>query len=158
MMGKTGCNSPCDSCHVAILQEGGVLVKLNGMCPYLFKFALHGLVDIRLAMIILAGSLFGIQLGAVGTTYVKPFIIKLVMGVIMVIILFSRGLMVPVYMAQLGLIQPIAEGTVKILKNTSFAIMVFALFSGAFIVLKSIWSGLMAERKMSKEVLKHREV
>lgn len=123
-----------------------------------FKFALHGLVDIRLAMIILAGSLFGIQLGAVGTTYVKPFIIKLVMGVIMVIILFSRGLMVPVYMAQLGLIQPIAEGTVKILKNTSFAIMVFALFSGAFIVLKSIWSGLMAERKMSKEALKHREV
>ena len=97
-------------------------------------------------------------MGCVPVYSVKPFIIKLVMGVIMVIILFSRGLMVPVYMAQLGLIQPIAEGTVKILKNTSFAIMVFALFSGAFIVLKSIWSGLMAERKMSKEVLKHREV
>ena len=43
-----------------------------------FKYALHGLVDIRLAMIILAGSLFGIQLGAMGTTYVKPFIIKVV--------------------------------------------------------------------------------
>ncbi|OGW39210.1 MAG: hypothetical protein A2Y97_10005, partial [Nitrospirae bacterium RBG_13_39_12] len=46
-----------------------------------FKYALHGLVDIRLAAIILAGSLFGIQLGAIGTTYVKPYMIKLVMGV-----------------------------------------------------------------------------
>ena len=69
-----------------------------------FKYAMHGLVDIRLAMIILGGSLFGIQLGAMGTTYVKPFVIKLVMGVIMVIVLFSRGLMVPVYLSQLGLI------------------------------------------------------
>ena len=65
---------------------------------------MHGMVDIRLAMIILAGSLFGIQLGAIGTTYVKPFMIKVVMGVIMVIVLFSRGLMVPVYLSQLGLI------------------------------------------------------
>ncbi len=41
-----------------------------------FKYAMNGLVDIRLAMIILGGSLFGIQLGAMGTTYVKPFVIK----------------------------------------------------------------------------------
>lgn len=122
-----------------------------------FKFALHGLVDIRLAMIILAGSLFGIQLGAIGTTYVKPFMIKMVMGVIMVIVLFSRALMVPVYLSQLGLIQPLSEGIITLLKNTSFIIMILALFSGAFIVIKSIWSGLMAERKMSKEVLKHGE-
>lgn len=120
-----------------------------------FKYALHGLVDIRLAMIILAGSLFGIQLGAIGTTYVKPFMIKMVMGVIMIIVLFSRALMVPVYMAQLGLIQPIAEDTLKILKSTSFAIMIFALVLGAFIVLKAMWKGLMAEKKAAKEVLQH---
>lgn len=39
-----------------------------------------GLVDIRLAMLILLGSLFGVQLGAIGTTFVKPFMIKVVMG------------------------------------------------------------------------------
>ena len=44
------------------------------------KCAMSGLVDIRLAMMILAGSLFGIQLGAIGTTYVKPYMIKVVMG------------------------------------------------------------------------------
>lgn len=116
-----------------------------------FKFALHGLVDIRLAGIILAGSLFGIQLGAIGTTYVKPFMIKLVMGVIMVIVLFSRALMVPVYLSQLGLIQTLTDSTVKILKNTSFAIMAFALLTGAFIVLRAMWQGRQAERALAEK-------
>lgn len=119
------------------------------------KYAMHGLVDIRLAMIILAGSLFGIQLGAIGTTYVKPFMIKVVMGVIMVIVLFSRGLMVPVYMSQLGLIDTLAASTVTILKNTSFAIMAFALLLGATIVLRAMWQGRMAERRASQEAVGH---
>ncbi len=111
-----------------------------------FKYALSGLVDIRLAMVILGGSLFGIQLGAIGTTYVKPFMIKVVMGLIMVIVLFSRALMVPVYMSQLGLIGEISVETTKLLKGVSFGIMIFALALGAFIVLKAMWQGRKAER------------
>jgi len=123
------------------------------------KYALHGLVDIRLAMIILGGSLFGIQLGAIGTTYVKPFMIKVVMGVIMVIVLFSRGLMVPVYMAQLGLIGKLNDGTVNLLKTTSFGIMIFALLLGAFIVLRAMWQGRQAERlQHASGALEHGEV
>jgi len=112
-----------------------------------FKYAMHGLVDIRLAMIILGGSLFGIQLGAMGTTYVKPYMIKMVMGVIMVTVLFSRALMVPVYMSQLGLITKIAGETEKLMKNVSFGIMIFALALGAFIVLGAMWQGKKAEQK-----------
>jgi len=112
-----------------------------------FKYAMHGLVDIRLAMIILCGSLFGIQLGAMGTTYVKPFVIKLVMGVIMVIVLFSRGLMIPVYLSQLGLIAPLAEDTAKLMKNVSFAIMGIALVTGASIVLHAMWKGRREEKR-----------
>src|SRR5512145_1048616 len=111
-----------------------------------FKYALHGMVDIRLAMIILAGSLFGIQLGAIGTTYVRPYMIKLVMGVIMVTVLFSRLLMLPVYLSQLGLIAQMSDMTVKVLKNTSFAIMIAALAIGAFIVLKAFVAGRREER------------
>jgi uncharacterized protein len=123
------------------------------------KYALHGLVDIRLAMIILAGSLFGIQLGAIGTTYVKPFMIKVVMGVIMVIVLFSRGLMVPVYLAQLGLIDKLNDGTVTLLKTTSFGIMIFALLLGAFIVLRAMWQGRQAERlRHASGALEHGEI
>src|SRR5512147_2853425 len=110
------------------------------------KYGWSGLVDIRLAMIILAGSLFGIQLGAIGTTYVKPHMIKVVMGTIMVLVLFSRGLMVPVYMSQLGLIGKLENGTASLLKTTSFAIMIFALLLGAFIVLRAMWQGRQAEK------------
>jgi hypothetical protein len=124
-----------------------------------FKYAMHGLVDIRLAMIILAGSLFGIQLGAIGTTYVKPFMIKVVMGLIMVIVLFSRGLMIPVYLAQLGLIDKLGDGTVSLLKTTSFAIMIFALLLGAFIVLRAMWQGRQAEKlRHAAGALEHGEI
>lgn len=116
-----------------------------------FKYALHGLVDFRLTAIILAGSLFGIQLGAMGTTYVKPFMIKFVMGAIMVTVLFSRALMIPVYLAKLGLIQTMNETLVKVLKNTSFAIMAFALFMGAFIILRAIWQGRRAEQQIQMQ-------
>ena len=121
-----------------------------------FKYAMHGLVDIRLAMIILAGSLFGIQLGAIGTTYVKPYMIKMVMGVIMVTVLFSRALMVPVYLSQLELIQKLGDSTVKVLKSTSFAIMIFALALGAFIVLKAMWQGIRSEKVALREAARHR--
>src|SRR5512135_2115733 len=124
-----------------------------------FKYAMSGLVDIRLAMLILAGSLFGVQLGAIGTTYVKPFMIKVVMGVIMVIVLFSRALMVPVYLSQLGLIAQMSDMTVKVLKNTSFAIMIAALLLGAFIVLRAMWQGRQAERlQQASGALEHGEV
>jgi uncharacterized membrane protein YfcA len=123
-----------------------------------FKYAMHGLVDIRLAMIILAGSLFGIQLGAIGTTYVKPYMIKVVMGVIMVIVLFSRALMVPVYLSQLGLIATIGDTTAKLLKTSSFAIMIAALLLGAFIVLRAMWQGRQAERLRQVAVLEHGQI
>jgi hypothetical protein len=121
-----------------------------------FKYAMHGLVDIRLAMIILCGSLFGIQLGAIGTTYVKPFMIKVVMAAIMMIVLVSRGLVVPVYMSELGLIEKIAEPTVKMLKNVSFGVMILALVVGAGIVLQAMWKGKKAEKlALAKESMQH---
>jgi uncharacterized protein len=100
------------------------------------------------------------QLGAMGTTYVKPFMIKMVMGVIMVIVLFSRGLMVPVYLSQLGLIETLSESTTSIMKSTSFGIMVTALVLGAFIVLRAMWQGRSEERKAlaAEEALSHRKI
>ncbi len=107
------------------------------------KYALDGFVDIRLAMVILAGSLFGVQLGAIGTTYVKDFMIKLVMGVIMILVLFSRGLKVPVYLSDMGEIEPLSEGTITILNYSSFAMLVIALGTGAVIILYALIKGYM---------------
>jgi len=110
------------------------------------KFAWDGYVDIRLAMIILAGSLFGIQLGAIGTTYVKPYMIKLVMGVIMITVLVSRALVIPVYLSELDLIAPLGDVTVRLLNNASFGIMVLALVLGAGIVLRALAAGMRESR------------
>ena len=66
------------------------------------NWAMHGMVDIRLVLIILAGSLLGVQLGAIGTTYVKEYMIKVVMATIMLIVAVSRGLAIPRYLNQLG--------------------------------------------------------
>jgi nucleotide-binding universal stress UspA family protein len=110
------------------------------------KYAWSGFVDIRLAMIILAGSLFGIQLGAIGTTYVKPYMVKVVMGVIMILVLFSRGVAIPVYLSDLDLISRMTPEAATLLKNTSFGMMIFALLVGAFIVLKALIKGMLEHR------------
>ena len=111
------------------------------------KFAWSGFVDIRLAMIILAGSLFGIQLGAIGTTYVKPYMVKIVMGVIMIIALASRAVVIPVYLAELNYISPLTESTVAMLKNLSFGLLIFALSAGAVIVFSALIKGMRLHRE-----------
>lgn len=110
------------------------------------KYAWSGMVDIRLAMVILAGSLFGIQLGAIGTTYVKPYVIKLVMGVIMLMVLASRGVAIPVYLSDLDLIGRLSADGATLLRNTSFGMMVLALATGAFIVLRALIQGMGQHR------------
>lgn len=104
------------------------------------KFALHGLVDIRLALILLAGSLFGVQLGAIGTTFVKPYVIKVVMASIMLIVAVSRALVIPVYLAQLGKMS-LSVKTMALLKDVSFLFMIAALLTGALIIVGAMIRG-----------------
>jgi hypothetical protein len=111
------------------------------------KYGWGGFVDIRLAMIILAGSLFGIQLGAIGTTYVKPYMVKVVMGVIMIVVLVSRAIVIPVYLSDLKLIGEIAPETVRHLQNLSFGIMSLALLAGAGIILRALIMGMHTHHK-----------
>jgi hypothetical protein len=104
------------------------------------KYALGGFVDIRLAMLILLASLFGVQLGAIGTTFVRPYMIKVVMATIMLIVAASRALVVPVYLTELGkmaLDPPILVA----LKQASFALMVLALAVGAVIIIGAMIRG-----------------
>jgi len=109
-------------------------------------YAMDGVVDIRLAMIILAGSLFGIQIGAIGTTYVKDSVVKLVMGLIMVIVLFSRFFYVPGYLSKLGLIEPIPDASIATLKLLGDATLVLALAVGGITIILALIKGMAAHR------------
>jgi hypothetical protein len=93
-----------------------------------------GMVDIRLTLIILLGSLLGVQLGAIGTTYVKEHMIKIVMGTIMLIVAVSRGLEIPKYLRDLKLIS-LGDSTVWYLSKASFIFMCIALATGAIIII-----------------------
>ncbi|MEW6647800.1 MAG: sulfite exporter TauE/SafE family protein [Pseudomonadota bacterium] len=110
-------------------------------------YALDGVVDIRLAMIILAGSLFGIQIGAIGTTYVKDAVVKFVMGLIMVIVLFSRFFYVPGYLSNLELIDPIAPSTIATLKMLGDITLVLALATGGLTIVVALIKGMAAHRR-----------
>ena len=107
------------------------------------NWAMHGMVDIRLTVIILAGSLLGVQLGAIGTTLVKESLIKFVMGTIMLIVAVSRALAVPKYLAELGLMD-VDPGTVSLMDKASFLIMCGALLFGALIILGSMYKARKA--------------
>jgi len=108
-------------------------------------WAYYGMVDIRLVMIILAGSLFGVQLGAIGTTYVKDYMIKYVMATIMLIVAVSRFFAIPKYLNQLHLIS-LADNLENIMTKLSFAIMCFALLVGASIILASLFKARSQEK------------
>lgn len=107
------------------------------------NWAIHGMVDIRLVLLILAGSLLGVQLGAIGTTYVKEHMIKTVMATIMLIVAVSRALAIPAYLNKLGILS-LDETLINVLNMVSFATMILALGIGATIILASMWKAKRA--------------
>jgi len=108
-------------------------------------WAYYGTVDIRLVMIILAGSLFGVQLGAIGTTYVKDYMIKYVMALIMLIVAVSRFFAMPKYLNELH-ITSFTDGSVSLMTQLSFGVMCFALLTGATIILVNLFKARSYER------------
>ncbi|NWG31593.1 MAG: universal stress protein [Rhodocyclaceae bacterium] len=123
-----------------------VIAFVMGLGGTIF-YGLEGAVDIRLSMLILLGSLFGIQLGAIGTTYVKDYQVKLVMAVIMLTVLFSRFFYIPGYLSALGMIAPLDHESVGTLKTLGDSVLAVALILGAVTVLTSLTRGMAEHRK-----------
>ncbi len=111
-----------------------------------FFYALDGFVDMRLAMIILGGSLFGIQIGAIGTTYVKDYVVKFVMAAIMLLVLVSRFFYIPGYLSELGTIGTLDQGTRGTLDSIGLWALAFALIFGAVMILQALYKGMREHR------------
>jgi len=121
------------------------------------QWGLSGLIDIRLTLLILAGSLIGVQLGALGTTYVKDYMIKLVMASTMLIVAVSRGAKIPGYLADLNLIEPLEVQLSHTLGQVSFWALVAALASAGLIITVAMMRG-MAQAKLEQrreEIISH---
>ncbi len=122
------------------------------------QWGLSGLIDIRLTLLILAASLFGVQLGALGTTYVKDTTIKVVMGSVMLIVAVSRGAKVPVYLADVGAISPVNPGVAAVLEQVSFWALIAALATAGIIITGAMVKGIAqakAEKAAAAEAVSH---
>jgi uncharacterized membrane protein YfcA len=126
-----------------------VIAFVMGLGGTIF-YGLEGVVDIRLAMLILLGSLFGIQVGAIGTTYVKDYQVKFTMAVIMLSVLFSRFFYIPGYLGTLGVIEPLDASTVQVLKWIGDGVLALALIVGAWTVLHALFKGIHEHKRQHK--------
>ena len=110
------------------------------------QWGLAGLIDIRLTLLILAGSLIGVQLGALGTTYVKDHMIKIVMAAVMLIVAVSRGAKVPGYLADVGLRGQVEPQLAALLESVSYWSLIAALAFAAIIITAAMIKGMMEAR------------
>ncbi len=69
-----------------------------------FNYGLQGYVDLRLTLLLYAGSLVGIYFGAIGTHLVKELYIRLVTAILILLCVVSRMLAIPEYMVQLNIV------------------------------------------------------
>ncbi|MHB1187216.1 sulfite exporter TauE/SafE family protein [Thiobacillus sp.] len=123
-----------------------VIAFVMGLGGTIF-YGLEGVVDIRLAMLILLGSLFGVQLGAIGTTYVKDYQVKFTMAVIMLTVLFSRFFYIPVYLSKMGMMEPLPNSALQSLKWIGDGVLALALILGAYTVLHALFKGMREHKK-----------
>lgn len=110
---------------VASGTELGVAFIMGSTGTWTWAYLL-GAVDFRLTALILSASLIGVQIGAVGTTYVRQYVVKLAMGVVMYIVMISRALAVPGYLVDLGWIS-IDPGLRGTLDSLVFPTMILAM-------------------------------
>ncbi len=110
---------------VATATELGIAFAMGLTGTFTWIYIL-GAVDFRLTTLILSSSLIGVQIGAVGTTYVRQYYIKLVMATVMLIITLSRALALPDYLMKLGWIQ-VDESTLNILRASVLPVMTVAI-------------------------------
>jgi hypothetical protein len=124
------------------------------------QWGLAGLIDIRMSLLILAGSLIGVQLGALGTTYVKDHVIKVVMATVMLVVAVSRGAQIPEYLAKVGLRPALDPQMASLLTVVSNVALFAALGIAGVIITAAMIKGMVAARseeraKLAEEGVQH---
>ncbi|AGK60427.1 putative permease [Archaeoglobus sulfaticallidus PM70-1] len=141
------------SSAVASGTELGIAFVMGSTGTFTWAYLL-GAVDFRLTTLILATSLIGVQIGAVGTTYVRQYYIKLAMAVVMLLVTVSRAFAVPGYLVELGWLS-LDPGLVETFNSLVFPIMIVAMVSVTPIVIVPM---LNVRKELSKMGLLERAV
>ncbi len=113
----------------------------------LFNYALQGMVDLRLTMLMYLGSLVGIYLGAYGTKVVRELYIRFATSVIIFLCVVSRAINVPAYLRQLGYMD-FDPGLDVYLNGASKALLYASGIFGCGIILFFVFSAYIRRRKV----------
>ncbi len=99
-----------------------------------FNYGMQGYVDLRLTMLLYAGSLVGIYFGAIGTHLVKELYIRLVTAILILLCVVSRALAIPEYMMQLNMIK-MGEGSAAMFEIGSKIFLFVSGIVATFLIL-----------------------
>jgi len=111
------------------------------------NYAWGGFVDLRLVLLLYLGSLTGIYIGAYGTKVVKERMIRMVTGVIILLCVFSRGIAIPIYLRQLGVINIDAKWDVYF-NNASKILLFVSGISGVIVILGAVFRAYAKRRRV----------
>jgi uncharacterized membrane protein YfcA len=111
-------------------------------------YAYEGFVDIRLVILLYLGSLMGIYVGVYGTKVVKERLIRLVTGIIILLCVISRMIAVPIYLAQLEIIDFIDPDLFPILNGASKYLLYASGLSGVAVIVINVVRAYIKRRRM----------
>ncbi|MCG6927011.1 MAG: sulfite exporter TauE/SafE family protein [Acidobacteria bacterium] len=115
------------------------------------NYVFAGFVDLRLTMLLYAGSLFGIYVGAYGTKVVKEVVIRLVTSLVILICVLSRGVAVPIYLRQLGFIQLDPAWDVPLNQASKFLLMAAGV-AGVGVILFNVIVAFRRQRQVRQSL------
>lgn len=119
-----------------------------------FNYGMQGYVDLRLTMLLFAGSLVGIYFGAIGTHIVKELYIRMVTAVLILLCVVSRALATPEYMVHLNLIS-LGEGSAAIFELGSKIFLFGSGIISTFLILFWTFQAKAKENKSEGVGLSH---
>jgi uncharacterized protein len=111
------------------------------------SYAWEGFVDIRLVVLLYAGSLLGVYMGAYGVKVVSERYIRLVTGLIIILCVLSRGISIPVYLRELGNISYNPSYDVW-LNNASKYLLFASGICGVVVILFNVFKAYHARKKV----------
>jgi uncharacterized membrane protein YfcA len=111
------------------------------------SYAFEGFVDVRLSILLLTGSLFGVYLGAYGVKVVGEKYIRMVTCMIILLCVLSRAIAVPMYLRQLGLLQ-ISPSLDPWFNNGSKYVLFASGISGVVMILYNVFKAYNARKKI----------
>lgn len=112
------------------------------------NYAFAGFVDIRLVALLYLGSLMGIFVGAYGTKVVNEVVIRLVTGIIILLCVISRAIAIPIYMAQLNMIDFVKPESFDMLNSISKYFLYLSGISGVLVILVQVVRGYIKRRRV----------